>query len=244
MILCYANTPSKKTAQHSGYYQSRPNLLELLLSMKSSPVKKSSRRSVDKYSSKFCAVIIDNVIQGQMDNVTKNVVTTEKWASKMKVSLLRKISHCSKVAFLPEAQRAEVLQELIEEELDKISVKTTKIKELAANAMKNSRLADVQVLAPAAAPNAGRFDKSVSQIGSQLAKVAHQLDTVKSSVDKRLGSLRDILSQVQVNWQPPASSSQGSVGSPSKKGKATLSIDSPMKNAGALGKLHDHLEKV
>ena len=212
--------------------------------MKSSPVKKSSRRSVDKYSSKFCAVIIDDVIQGQMDDVSKNVITTEKWAAKMKTSLLRKISQCSKVAFLPEAQRAEVLQELIEEELDKISVKTTKIKELAANAMQQGNLADAQVLPKAAAPNAGRFDKSVSQIGTQLAKVAHQLDTVKSSVDKRLESLRSTLSQVQANWKPPASSSQGSGGSPGKRGKAKLPTGSPTKNAGALGKLHDHLDKA
>jgi len=209
-----------------------------------SPVKKSSRRSVDKYSSKLCAVIIDDVIQGQMDNVTKNVNTTEKWAAKMKTSLLRKISACSKVAFLPEDQRAEVLQELIEEELDKISVKTTKIKELVANTMNHKQLADVQVLPLPATSNAGRFDKSVSQIGAQLAKVAHQLNTVRSSVDTRLESLRGTLSQVQANWKPPASSSQDSGGSPSKKGKSKFPVTSPMRNAGALGKLHDHLDKI
>jgi len=210
-----------------------------------SPVKKSSRRSVDKYSSKFCAVIIDDVIAGQMDNVMKNVNTTEKWAAKMKTSILRKISACSKVAFLPEDQRPEALQERIEEELDKISVKTTKIKELVANAMKQNQLADVQVLPRPPASNAGRFDKSVSQIGTQLAKVAHQLNTVRSSVDTRLESLRSTLSQVQTSWKPPTSSSQtqGTDGSPSKKGKAKL-VASPVRNAGALGKLHDHLDKV
>jgi hypothetical protein len=217
--------------------------------MKLSPVKKSSHRNVEKYASKFCAEVVDNVIQEHLEKVSKNANTTEKWANKMKSSVLRKISACSKIAFLPHSQRPEILQELIEEELDKISVKTAKIKELLSQNMRQAHLADVQVVSRSAPPTTGRFDKSVAHIGTQLAKVAHQLHSTKTSMDARLESLRSTLSEVQANWKPPAGTSPRSADgalSPtgSKKSKGKLPTNSPMKNAGALGKLHEHLEKV
>ena len=87
-----------------------------------SPKKASkAHHGVEKYSSKFCSGVIDGVIKAQMEEVTKNSITTEKWLSKLKTSLLRKISACSKVAFLPEEQQPEALKELIEVEQDRIN---------------------------------------------------------------------------------------------------------------------------
>jgi hypothetical protein len=207
--------------------------------------KKSNRRGTgQKYSSKFTAGVLDTLIQDHLDNVTRNANTTEKWAGKMKASVLRKISACSKVAFLEESQRPEVLQAMIEKEQEKINKQTAKIKEVVANSIKHNKLTEVQVVGriPSAYP-VGRFDDSVSNISRQLATVAHQFNRVGPSLDSRMVSLRGTLTEVQNNWVAPAESSSAS-SKISGKGQGRPNNSSPEKGTGALGKLRDHLGDV
>ena len=63
-------------------------------------VKKSSKKSIETYSSKFVCEVIDSIIQDKIQKVTKNAKTTEKWLAKMKSSVLRKISASTKTAYM------------------------------------------------------------------------------------------------------------------------------------------------
>ena len=90
-------SPSKKSPVKSGSPGKSPG---------KSPVKSASKvikkASHTKYASKLVSPIIDNVITRHMSDVKKNGHIIEKWCHKMKLSLLRKISESSKVAFLNE----------------------------------------------------------------------------------------------------------------------------------------------
>ena len=215
-----------------------------------SPKKASKARHAagEKYSSKFCSGVIDGVIKAQMEEVTKNSVTTEKWLSKLKTSLLRKISACSKVAFLPEEQQPEALKELIEVEQDRINCLTFSIQEAAEKAMEARKLSTLQVLPPQrGSVKHGRFDKHVTTISRQLTKVAHELNRVAKQTDSRTEKLSALVEDVDANWKKPAanakrSSSPGkAAGSASPSSSSSLS-SSPAKGKGALGKLHNHLD--
>jgi hypothetical protein len=59
----------------------------------------SNNRSAFKYGSKMTAMCLDNVIARHVAGAL-NPELTAKWLQKMKLSILRKVSACSKVAFL------------------------------------------------------------------------------------------------------------------------------------------------
>jgi hypothetical protein len=205
----------------------------------SSSPKKAARRSLEKYSSKFCSGVIDGVVQAQLEEVDKNVTTTEKWLTKMKASLLRKISNCSKVAFLPEEQRPEVLKELIEEEQETINLLTSKIMDSAAKRMKSSNLTKVEVLPGKDLPESGRFDPHVKTISRLLTKVSHDLDQLGKVADTRIDKLTNQVKEVEGNWKKNKDTGKRSPGKDSK----SRSPSKGSRQVGALGKLHDHLQK-
>ena len=64
-----------------------------------SAVKTVSNRSAFRYGSKMVQMCAENVITRHVDGA-KNPTLAAKWLQKMKLSILRKVSACSKVAFL------------------------------------------------------------------------------------------------------------------------------------------------
>ena len=69
-----------------------------------SAAKVVSNRSAFRYGSKMAQMCADNVISRHLEGAT-NPSLTAKWLNKMKLSILRKVSACSKIAFLSDGKR-------------------------------------------------------------------------------------------------------------------------------------------
>ena len=68
-----------------------------------SAAKSVSNRSAFRYGSKMAQMCADNVIARHVNGATNPALAT-KWLNKMKLSILRKVSACSKVAFLSDGK--------------------------------------------------------------------------------------------------------------------------------------------
>ena len=68
-----------------------------------STTKTVSNRSAFRYGSKMVQMSVDNVIARHVESAT-NPILANKWLNKMKLSILRKVSACSKIAFISDGK--------------------------------------------------------------------------------------------------------------------------------------------
>jgi hypothetical protein len=87
--------------------QQQPAVLQHLAEMapRNSSQKKVTK-STSKFASKLVGSVIEDSIQSIINSTTHNPKTVGKWMSKMKLSLLKKISNASKIAFVSNGQSA------------------------------------------------------------------------------------------------------------------------------------------
>ena len=170
------------------------------------PKSKAKKAANPKFASKVVGEIFENLIQTKLKAVKKNPKTTAKWMEKMKLSVLKKLSHASKIAFsssesnninnIP-SMRAEV-QQLRE----KIQQQAESIRETATNQMKKANMTieqDEQADGDTYVP--GRFEARVQRIKERLDVFAPMLQTNIKDMSERVHAFNTSITATETDWK-------------------------------------------
>mmetsp|Transcript_8255 Transcript_8255/g.8421 ORF Transcript_8255/g.8421 Transcript_8255/m.8421 type:complete len:196 (+) Transcript_8255:224-811(+) len=80
---------------------------------------KPKKNTIPKFASKYFGDVFNSVVHHELRHVTKNPKTVKKWLEKMRLSMMQKVSVCSRNAFCSQDKSIE----FYETELHKISLK-------------------------------------------------------------------------------------------------------------------------
>ena len=167
---------------------------------KSKPKKSANN---PKFASKVVGEIFENLIQTKLKTVKKNPKTTAKWMEKMKLSVLKKLSDASKIAFSSsESHNIPSMRAEIQQLQEKIQQQAESIRETATNQMKKANLtveqheqADGDTYVP------GRFEARVTRIKERLDVFAPMLQTNIKDMQERVSHFSSSITSTESDWK-------------------------------------------
>mmetsp|Transcript_3008 Transcript_3008/g.4578 ORF Transcript_3008/g.4578 Transcript_3008/m.4578 type:complete len:222 (-) Transcript_3008:205-870(-) len=170
------------------------------------PRSDSKRTKATKlYCSKYVSTIMDRLIQSELKTVRKHTKTTEKWLSKMRSSVLKKISASSRYVFTSDDHDIDNIKSEINKTLKDIELEKTKIIDTAKN-MWSKKLSTVPCIAAESKGKGrkrgdGRYHAKVMKINEKLDMMANQMSNLSKDFDSRLSSLEGIVQVVESSWK-------------------------------------------
>ena len=167
------------------------------------PKSKAKKAANPKFASKVVGEIFENVIQTKLKAVKKNPKTTAKWMEKMKLSVLKKLSHASKIAFSSSgSNNIPSMHAEIQQLKEKIQQQAESIRETATNQMKKANLtieqhqqADGDTYVP------GRFEARVQRIKERLDVFAPMLQTNIKDMSERVHAFNTSIAATETDWK-------------------------------------------
>ena len=175
--------------------------------------RRESHGGAKQYASKVVGDVIDKLIAEELKNTRKNKKTVEKWLGKMKLSVQKKISRCTRPAYGDPEQSREAIK-------DKVSATRKEVKELSENvkakviaAMESSKR-KFEVDVPSSSSKASwNFESRVSNITGSFQKVAASLCETRSKLVERTESMLSTYAAVEKGMDSPSRKSRPSLSS-------------------------------
>lgn len=166
------------------------------------PKAKKASNANGKFASKVVGEILENVIQNKLKTIKQNPKTTAKWMEKMKLSVLKKLSQASKVAFVAsESNNLIQLQTEVTHLREKIRQQTESIRKLATVHMEKANFKVEQHDQTDGMYVPGRFEERVQRIKDRLDIFAPALAHNIKELGERVHAFQQSVTATEGDWK-------------------------------------------
>jgi hypothetical protein len=197
------------------------------------PKAKKAKNISGKFASKVVGEILENLIQNKIKKVKQNPKTTAKWMEKMKLSVLKKLSHASKVAFAAsESSNVVQLQAEITQLRGKIQQQTESVRQLATAHTEKTNFKVEQLDQTDDMYVPGRFEQRVQRIKERLDVFAPTLAHNIKEMGERVNAFQQSVAATEGDWKQSskllqqraaaAAAAVGTISGPGVAGSAVL----------------------